>query len=414
MQALGAPISPMAQTGNGKHIYYQNPDEDVGSIAGFLPKMDTRGKGGYVIAPPSQHENGRRYEWLRSPDEVDPGQAPKWLTDLNSSPGRERLKECLAELAEAQEGERNAALNKAAFKAGNEVAQGRLDRGLVKKCLAVVAEHIGLGAGESEATIRSGLEAAIDKKGETEATEIVSGGDDLFELLSPSELKTLSPPEWLIDGFLPAAGFAFMYGAPGAGKSFVALDIAMSVAAGREWGGKNTGQGGALYIVGEGAIGITQRVAAWEKAHGNMKADDMRFLLQPVDASDQQMIDKLKRSIENKMRPPPALIVVDTLARCFGSSDENSARDMNTFIRNLDSIRTATGAAIMVIHHSGKDLERGERGSSALRGAADTILNLKGKKGLITLECDKQKDGKPFEPIGLTLQAVDLPGDGSS
>ena len=101
MKALGAPNSPIVQTGDGKHIYYQYPDEDVGSITGFLPEMDTRGRGGYIIAPPSQHENGTSYQWLRSPDEVGLAMPPKWLTDLNASPARKQLKECLEELAEA-------------------------------------------------------------------------------------------------------------------------------------------------------------------------------------------------------------------------------------------------------------------------------------------------------------------------
>ena len=218
MLALGAPASPTVQTGRGRHIYYQHPNEYVGSMAGFLPKMDTRGKGGYVVVPPSLHENGARYEWVVSPNEADLAATPKWLTDLNSSPARKQLKECLEELAEAKQGGRNDALNRAAFKIGQQVAQGKLGRGLVEECLAVVAVQIGLEASESDATIRSGLESAISKQGETDATPVSSSGDDLFDLLSPEELKALPPPNWLIEGVLPAGGLAVLYGPPGAGN----------------------------------------------------------------------------------------------------------------------------------------------------------------------------------------------------
>jgi RecA-family ATPase len=92
----------------------------------------------------------------------------------------------------------------------------------------------------------------------------------------------------------------------------------------------------------------------------------------------------------------PSLVIIDTLARCMIGGDENSARDMGLFVEACSRVQK-TGAAVMVIHHTGKNSATGPRGSSALFGAADTIIELSNDDGLIQLRCEKSKDAKPFE-----------------
>lgn len=53
------------------------------------------------------------------------------------------------------------------------------------------------------------------------------------------------------------------------------------------------------------------------------------------------------------------MIILDTLARCFGGNDENDARDMGAFIRGCDELKRRTGATVLVVHHSGKDETKG-------------------------------------------------------
>ncbi len=72
---------------------------------------------------------------------------------------------------------------------------------------------------------------------------------------------------------------------------------------------------------------------------------------------------------------PFALIVFDTLARVM-AGDENAAPDVGALMRGIDHLRRATGAHIMLIHHSGKDASKGARGHSALRAAVDTEIEL--------------------------------------
>jgi len=98
------------------------------------------------------------------------------------------------------------------------------------------------------------------------------------------------------------------------------------------------------------------------------------------------------------------LVIIDTLARCMAGGDENSARDMGRLIQSADMIRDLTSAAVLLVHHTNKSGES-ERGSTALRGAVDTLLSLKkSESGIITLTCEKQKDGAPFQPIEMVFE----------
>lgn len=73
------PASPTVKTGGGGlHIYYRYPESgDAQTKAGVLSKVDIRGKGGFVVAPPSMHISGEHYEWVqgRNISDIDPTDA---------------------------------------------------------------------------------------------------------------------------------------------------------------------------------------------------------------------------------------------------------------------------------------------------------------------------------------------------
>lgn len=61
-----------SKTGKGKHAYYLYPyHTDIKNAVRIAPDVDVRGEGGYVIAPPSIHANGTKYEWIFSSDGFD-------------------------------------------------------------------------------------------------------------------------------------------------------------------------------------------------------------------------------------------------------------------------------------------------------------------------------------------------------
>lgn len=226
-----------------------------------------------------------------------------------------------------------------------------------------------------------------------------------LRLYSVRELIAMPPPTWLIHGLLPTNGLAGMYGQPGSGKSFVAIDWAMCVAAGLPWQGRAVEKGTVLYVSAEGGSGIGKRMNAWVLEHGVKDSDvDLMGLIEsiPINADSEQMEQLCTRIVEEVGRFPD-FIVIDTLARCF-DGDENLQEDMGRFIAGVDLLRVQFGAAVLVVHHTRLGAER-ERGSTAFRGAADTMIKVEKEKKspYVDISCDKQKDAEEFDPIGLEL-----------
>lgn len=227
---------------------------------------------------------------------------------------------------------------------------------------------------------------------------------DVFPLLSVADLANLKPPEFLIDGILPAGGFSVLFGPSGVGKSFLALDWALCVASGLAWYGNQSKPGWVLYIAAEGRSGLGIRVQAWQHGRRQAEVERIRFLPEAVNFLDAAHLAKARRTL-TELPEPPVLVVVDTMARSMIGGDENAARDVGMFIDAADELCKASGAARLIVHHTGKNGED-ERGSSALRGAADLMAALKPDDAGIRLECVKAKDSEEFEPWNLHLESV--------
>lgn len=232
-----------------------------------------------------------------------------------------------------------------------------------------------------------------------------------YQLLSVEDLEQIEPLEWLIDGILPAHGFAGLYGPSGGLKSFVAIDIALHIATGREWQGRAVRAGPVVYVAGEGKRGLGKRVLGWRSAKADACRPDFHLLPSAVQISITDDLAELIATLSD-LPVKPALVVLDTLARNFGPGDENSQRDMGAFVRGIDRLIDATGAAVIVVHHTGKDDAKGERGSSALRGALDTSILVRRKPGGRRVELvnrapfGKQKDADEFDDICLVATPV--------
>lgn len=167
-----------------------------------------------------------------------------------------------------------------------------------------------------------------------------------------------------------------------------------------------------MYVVGEGGIGVPRRIKAWEKRHG-VKLNNLYLVNRPVfpvRREEMQEMIKAARDVKSRTGQPVRLIVVDTLARCFGGNDENDARDMGAFIEGCDVIKRETGATLLVVHHSGKDDTKGARGSSAFRAALDAEFNVRreGDGGAIILTCTKMKDAEEPKQAAFDLRTVEL------
>lgn len=176
------PATVTCATGSGGRHHYFAPDPRPLNWANRLgTKLDTRNAGGYVIAPPSVHPNGRRYQWLegRALGEVAIAEAPAWLLDLLDPPRPEpapfvpppspassryavaAFEAELERVARAGEGERNSALNRAGYSLGQLAGAGLLDPGAVAAALGGAAMATGLDRREIAKTLTSALRAGM-------------------------------------------------------------------------------------------------------------------------------------------------------------------------------------------------------------------------------------------------------------
>lgn len=234
------------------------------------------------------------------------------------------------------------------------------------------------------------------------------GSKQRFALYRDDELAALPAPRWIIEGVLPANALCVLVGKAATLKTFLALDITAHVELGLEWHGRRTWPGRTLYVYAEGRTGLSARVEAWKK-YNHVDTLGALFLPQRVTLNDLADVSDLLATIDAKcLTQSMDLIVVDTLNR-NSTGNENSTEDMSAVVRGCDRLREATGATVLLVHHSGHTADDRGRGSSVLHNAADTVMMAARDEDRLTVECTKQKDSEEFTPIAFEA----LPAGGS-
>ncbi len=237
----------------------------------------------------------------------------------------------------------------------------------------------------------------------------------LLPMLRWGDMANADPPRWLVKGVLVESTLSVLWGEPGSGKSFFALDMAAHIALSWPWREHRIACGAVVYLGLEGGRGLQSRVLALQR-HYNAEDDGVvqtPFYLVPAPLDLLTADGDLHRTIGAiQSCGDVKLVVVDTLARAISGGNENSPEDMGAFIRNMDRIRDETGAHVMVVHHGGKDQTRGARGHSSLKAAADTEIEVrKSDVGQRIAKVTKQKDGVEGQEFAFELQTVDLGTD---
>jgi hypothetical protein len=223
-----------------------------------------------------------------------------------------------------------------------------------------------------------------------------------FKIIPAHSIVASLVGAWLIKHLLPSRGLAVIYGPPGSGKSFLALHAAFHIAMGEMWAGKKTKQGAIIYIAAEGGHGFGNRVVAARIALDVPEDTPLGIIyVAPNLGSAEGDVKLLIQEIEAQCRHygwEVAGIFIDTLARAMCGADENSTTDMGNFVRNVDLVASHFKCLGVAVHHTGKDTDRGMRGSSALHGAADTEWEItENEDGTKTVRTAKQKDGAPAD-----------------
>ena len=229
-----------------------------------------------------------------------------------------------------------------------------------------------------------------------------------YKLLGADELRNLPPLAWRVRGVLPAVGLAALYGPSASGKSFLAFDMAASIAEGCQWFDCRVEAAPVVYAALEGEAGFKLRAQAWETSRGRALPDGLRMMLQPFKLTDGQDVLDLAAVV-----PAGAVVVLDTLNRAAPTADENSSRDMGEILEAAKLLQTLTRGLVVLVHHTGKNAAAGLRGHSSLFAAMDAAIEVSREGDRREWKVAKSKDGIDGEACPFKL-AVEVLGTEST
>lgn len=402
--------------GGGYHMFFQHVS-GLGNSSGLLGAgIDTRGDGGYVILPPSNHIRGQQYTWEVSshPGEQLLAPIPEWLLDsLQSSQKKLAVTFTNGQMSKPNlERFRLSELIRHTIQQGTN---GAVDRSAVEQ--SVFTALVGAGASNDEilAIFQNypiGMAGKYAEKGKhglaylthsisqarvfvnQKSTEAAAHSDIAPQIvdkgianLRPMALADLlaenfSPLVFLVEKLVAKGQLVMLGGRPKSGKSWLVLQLAKCIDIGEAFLGRKTRQAKVLYIAREdGKRRIFERanILKWRPQQTDVSFkmanfDGPRGTLGPGLTQIEQATSKYE------------LIIIDTLiASLSGAANENDNVQMGAISNDLARIAHENEVAIVLVHHTGKgfsdDVFNTLRGASALREAYDVGLLLERTQG---------------------------------
>ncbi len=228
-----------------------------------------------------------------------------------------------------------------------------------------------------------------------------------FEVFSFADLERMPSPRWLVRGLLVEETTSVLSADSGSFKSFFALDMALSVATGRDFHGREVKAGSVVYVAAEGFFTLRDRAKAWSQFHGVALPQNFHMLRVPMNVSDPAIAGAFASQFAAF---DPALIVLDTLSQNAPGLSENSNDEMARFMAGMMATARTLKAHVQAVHHHSK--AGSLRGASAIHNNADAHISLERPDGdtsnIVFVRCEKQR-GAPFVPFALKGQQIELP-----
>ncbi|MBK67610.1 MAG: hypothetical protein CMP22_05730, partial [Rickettsiales bacterium] len=232
-----------------------------------------------------------------------------------------------------------------------------------------------------------------------------------IEFLSWSQLSKIPEKRELIEGLFSEGSMVNLFGSPNSGKTFLTIDLALHLSLGKEWHGLKVKKTKVVYVELESGAGFSKRINAFMNFHNITELPNIHFFNKSLNlCKSEEDINAFIRALQTLENV--GLIIIDTLSRALAGGNENSSDDMGMFVRNCDCIRQATGATILVVHHSGKDKSKGGRGHSLLNGAVDTEIEISKKNDIILVSQTKQRDFEIGKQIKFILHPINFSSGG--
>jgi hypothetical protein len=428
-----------------------------GRITGLGAKLDTRGYGGYVLLPPSRvvdPDKGINGDY-QCTDQREIASGPRWIAEVLAR-NREGAKPAShVELDLPVNIERATSLCRGYVERGDIAVEGS---GGDDRTYQLACEVLSLGLSADRATdiiwrvwnpaceppwdkdelgtkIRNASEymqndvgawavapveqtfagiagATDDADTGTGSVQPSAGGRSRFFPHYITDLAAFQPPQWLIPDLIPERGTVQITGPKKSFKTFLALDMALGIAAGVETFGHVPAAAPVVYVAGENASVLAlKHVPAWCAANGQ----EISLLpFRVVQAMPKAAIPDEFRELVAQIKAEciePVLVVIDTATRALRGLDENSAKDMGLFAEACEMVQRELNCTVVVIRHTGKDAERGGRGSNVLEGDFDTNLLVERheKTRICKLTVAEQRNAQERE-VPFTFEALPFAG----
>jgi hypothetical protein len=384
------PDTRSSTTGSGgTHLVFAYPsDQDaiaggMGNRGGLLFSVDTRGDGGYIVAPPSMHQSGNRYRW-NDPDQPLSLPPKTWLDFIATASGGDKspLTPSTDFVIQAGEGRHEWLFRVGANLRGQHGLDyvplyGALMAYNSHHCRPPISpqdiEHIVQNCMKYEAGTDGVLGASVPRLLE---------GDDLAELLFDFMQDEPAPFKELVNSLLHSGEAMIIGGPPNVGKTWVVMDMMLGIAQGGYFANHfSCSAAPVLFIDEEGS-----RRGDWERfnmllgGRGDMSSSGIP-LYAKIDAGVRLDTERghtqLGRLIE---RYKPGAVFLDSLVRVHGGQESDN-RAMADFFRLVKRLQVNYECAFIFTHHirkPGKDAQEDPlwilRGASDIQGYPDSIL----------------------------------------
>lgn len=410
----------------GYHLYFEGTGRT--SASKLAVHVDTRSTGGYVLVPPSAVD-GKPYT-LENEGDYSP--VPEWVSEKLAAVDAP-LKAAVEQKDLPGNIERATKLLKQYVVRGDVAIEGRGgDDRTYRLCCELL--DLGLSVDKAKELLEihwnpqcqppwdsEELDLKFENASGYQQNEAGAYGTQKAEDVFSSAIKNLVPekekqsrfyfkdeaeldeepdPTWLVKDLISERSTVMMFGSSGSYKSFLALDICLAIANGKQTFGSATKPGLVFYGALEGKAHLKKARRAWRTLKGIEGKMENFFVgrapMIGVDGEMQEFGDEIMKRCKGRR---PALIVIDTLSKSMAGLNENDAQDAGKFIQFCDSLVEVFGCTVIAIHHNGKEENRGARGSSAFLAGFDTVLEVKAWKNskAVAVYVRKHKDAEEKE-----------------
>lgn len=383
----------VAATSKGFHLYYSHGPQNRPNKVAIRPQIDFRGDGGYVVAPPSIHASGRKYEWSKPINGPLRELPPEFiaLMDAPAPNGHLPRFDTAAALSGLPEGQRDEGL----FKLASKMRGADVPYEMALELCEKAAANCNPPFRDARRKVDQAYKYSPGRK-QSEPTQ------EAFwpEPLTAQQLIDLppDPTRWVWMECLPLRATSALIAKPYTGKSTFAASLALAVARGIDFLGRPTQQGAVLYVYLDGP----QDELKENLIHIGLQGTDPIFSY--AGRKPDRVIDWVKSvCMANDVR----LVIIDTAQKFFGFKEDRYEEKINAMQPMLD-LASEHNFHAMFTYHAAKNSANtvSALGSVASEANARVSLYLRKKddkdNASVRLFDTAQNTGKRFESIGLS------------